>query len=388
MNSTHNTKITILTSAYNAERTLERTMESVLYQTYADFEYIVIDHGSSDGTADIIRKHMKRDSRIRLLSLPENLGCPARALNIGMKEAKGEYLCFLDADDLYMRDFLKVMLETIERSNADVVACSRMDHYEDTELRRLLGTHYELSVGCFNKQYTFHDEEDYKEYWVNFLQSMEDGFILFDLYWNKIYKKAFLDKNRLIMPENSLYLADALFNDNVFSLYPKAVFLPYVGTVRKVDGRSVTWNFKWQRIQEMLMYITSKHRWVKLLKKDNSVKEIEWLLLKWICFPVEHWRTDTVGQQHINAVNQILQDETVRELARSIGNEAFVYVNNWAYEMIAYFQESIDNKSLHEVESMMLAGEIENNVKNRRDLFWNDKNLFSIGSLMREETAI
>lgn len=90
-------KVSIIVPAFNAERYIAETLDSVLRQTYRNFECIVVDDGSSDGTADVVRRYCKRDSRIRLV-LQSNAG-PSAARNRAIKLSRGEFILPLDADD-------------------------------------------------------------------------------------------------------------------------------------------------------------------------------------------------------------------------------------------------------------------------------------------------
>ena len=103
-------KVSIIIPAYNAETTIKRTIESVQRQTYADYELIVINDGSTDGTSKIVRQII--DPRIKLFSY-ENGGLPV-ARNRGIERAKGEYIAFLDADDLWTPDKLEKQLAVLE----------------------------------------------------------------------------------------------------------------------------------------------------------------------------------------------------------------------------------------------------------------------------------
>ncbi len=90
-------KITVLLSVYNSAKYLAEAMESILSQTFSEFEFLIIDDASTDETEDII--HSYRDPRIRLLRNKSNIGLN-RSLNIGLKEASGEYVARMDADDI------------------------------------------------------------------------------------------------------------------------------------------------------------------------------------------------------------------------------------------------------------------------------------------------
>ncbi len=91
--------VSVLLPVYNGERFLSEAIESILAQTYTDFELIIVDDGSKDGSAEIIREHARRDERIRFFQLKENCG-QFGALNRGLAEARGEYIARMDSDDI------------------------------------------------------------------------------------------------------------------------------------------------------------------------------------------------------------------------------------------------------------------------------------------------
>ena len=113
-------KVSIIIPAYNAESTIRCTIESIQKQTFSDFELIVINDGSTDRTAEIIRGI--KDSRIKLLCY-KNGGLPV-ARNRGIQNATGEYIAFLDADDLWTKDKLEKQLAVLEANPEAGVAYS------------------------------------------------------------------------------------------------------------------------------------------------------------------------------------------------------------------------------------------------------------------------
>ncbi|MCR5269278.1 MAG: glycosyltransferase [Lachnospiraceae bacterium] len=110
--------ISIVFCVYNGEKYLAEAIESVLDQTYTDFELIVINDGSTDNSLSIIHEYMKRDQRIRVYSTP-NRGL-AQARNLGVKKAGGEYVTFFDADDLMGCRMLETMHDMIESTKTSI----------------------------------------------------------------------------------------------------------------------------------------------------------------------------------------------------------------------------------------------------------------------------
>src|SRR5438067_346712 len=93
--------VSIITPTYNAARFIAETIYSVKAQTFTNWEMIAVDYSSSDNTVDIVKKEMEYDSRIKLIELERNSG-PASARNQAMSAASGDFLAFLDSDDLWL----------------------------------------------------------------------------------------------------------------------------------------------------------------------------------------------------------------------------------------------------------------------------------------------
>ena len=110
--------ITVLMAVYNGERWLAETIQSVLKQTFMDFEFIIVNDGSDDCSLKIINQYAKKDSRIRVYN-KKNSGL-ADSLNYGMAEARGEWIARIDADDICNLERLQKQIERV-RSNTDLV---------------------------------------------------------------------------------------------------------------------------------------------------------------------------------------------------------------------------------------------------------------------------
>ncbi len=106
--------ISVVVPLYNKEKSVEVTLQSVLAQTYTDYEIIIVDDGSTDNSMNVIRKRISEleNERVRIIH-QENAGVSA-ARNKGMLEAKGEYIAFLDADDLWDKEYLAEQVKLIQ----------------------------------------------------------------------------------------------------------------------------------------------------------------------------------------------------------------------------------------------------------------------------------
>lgn len=113
--------LSVIVPVYNAGEWVGETLDSLLGQTYQNLEVLCVDDGSSDNSAEIIRKYQNRDSRIRLIE-KENGGVSS-ARNLGIEEAKGEYIAFLDADDYVELSAYKTMIDLLEKEQSDITFC-------------------------------------------------------------------------------------------------------------------------------------------------------------------------------------------------------------------------------------------------------------------------
>lgn len=112
--------VSVITPAFNAAGTVRQTIESVLAQTYRNWELLVVDDASTDGTAEIVAGFAARDPRIHLIRLPVNTGAPGRAKNAALSECSGELVSFLDADDQWMPNKLAVQVAHFDRTDIDL----------------------------------------------------------------------------------------------------------------------------------------------------------------------------------------------------------------------------------------------------------------------------
>ncbi len=123
--------VSIITPCYNGGKYLSETIESVLAQTYTSWEMLIVDDGSVDQSAEIVRSYEKKDSRIRLLQ-QKNLGSAA-ARNNGIRHAEGQYIALLDADDVWLPIFLEKQIEFMRKKKAVCVYCSYTCMNESSE---------------------------------------------------------------------------------------------------------------------------------------------------------------------------------------------------------------------------------------------------------------
>lgn len=194
-------KVSVIVPAYNAEKYLEECLDSICAQTYQALEIIVIDDGSKDSTASIIKNRAEQDVRI-MPYYNDNYGV-SYSRNFGLEHCTGEYVAFVDADDLVAPDFLEQMVHDLEESHADIAVIGVA---KSKSFRPELFTN---GVACL-----------YEE-----LKMLEQVFGAFEGFvCNKLYKKSLLQMKSIRLERNIAVCEDLLFNILYLLNCKKAVY--------------------------------------------------------------------------------------------------------------------------------------------------------------------
>lgn len=177
--------ISIIMPLYNASRYLGETLVSILKQTYVEFELICVDDASDDNTLNILYSFCKIDKRIKILSNDKRMGA-AYSRNRGIKEARGEYIIFLDGDDIFDEEMLELASQEMERTNADIVVyeCTVVPSEDIYKKRTVKRTDNFINKYC---KHTF----SIKEYGPIEMMYWRTST------WSRLYRKSLIDDNCL-----------------------------------------------------------------------------------------------------------------------------------------------------------------------------------------------
>lgn len=126
--------VSVVIPSFNAAHYIGRTLDSVLRQSHGNLEVIIVDDKSTDDTVRIVGELADRDPRIRLIRLPRNHGAPAAPRNAGVDAARGDWVAFLDADDLWHPRKLEVQMRALEEHDADMCSAQMKDFRREDEI--------------------------------------------------------------------------------------------------------------------------------------------------------------------------------------------------------------------------------------------------------------
>lgn len=194
-------KVSVILPVYNMENYLKRCLDSILNQTFIDFEIIIINDGSIDNSEIICNEYALQDNRIKVITT-KNRGLSS-ARNLGIDKSNGKYIIFCDSDDWIEKNAIEILVNAIEFNNCDMAICGyKMDFVGEKD--------NSISINCKNKMYESIDEfmKEYSFYRSNYL---------FGFVWNKIFRTSIVKKNKIYFEKN-VFCEDLYF---VFKFIPK-----------------------------------------------------------------------------------------------------------------------------------------------------------------------
>ena len=187
-------KVSIIVPVYNAEKYLDKCIESIVRQTEREIEIILIDDDSTDKSGNICENWALKDSRIKVFHI-ENLGV-SNARNCGIRYASGQYIMFVDSDDWIRSDMVEILLNSIENGNSQAVFCNYITVKDDQEIL------------C-------EDVLEYKNYQneevLEVVRNMFGGGRYYSSIWRGIYKKEVIEDNHISF-RNLKFAEDLVFN--------------------------------------------------------------------------------------------------------------------------------------------------------------------------------
>ena len=196
-------KVSIILPTYNSDSVLKNAIESVKYQTYENWELLIIENGKKGQAEEIIKKI--NDNRIKYIY--QEVANVSEARNTGLNNASGEYIAFLDSDDKYGKDFLENMIKNISINKTQLVTCGYKRVYDKKQI---------LIKQCKNIEHT----TNIKEY----LETLKENY-LFNELWNKMYISKIIKENNIRFNPKYELGEDFLFNLDYIKYIEKASYI-------------------------------------------------------------------------------------------------------------------------------------------------------------------
>jgi len=298
--------ISVLMLTYNREKLLSRAIESILNQTYTDFEFIIVNNGSTDNSGSVAEKYAEIDDRIKVIHRERgNIGA---GRNTALDAANGEFITFIDDDDWAEPDFLEFLIELIKNNNADIAICGANDK-------------------VFDEKKVMNTEE-----------------ALIELMWRKKYNVAFPTKlfhrnlvSELRFPENGSFDDIAL----MYKLIANAKLVAYHGIPKYTFYRHEDNNSAWttnhnlitpEILDEYLQSYRKRTIWLseKFPKCANSFRYFEWSFMISMVEKINRLKLNNCRNQ-LQYMIKVLK-ESKNEFLNS--NEILEFEKKWYNEFI------------------------------------------------------
>lgn len=317
----------VIMPIYNSKNYVNKAIESVLIQDFNDYELILVDDGSTDGSAIIADKYAKQFLQIRVIH-QKNMG-PSAARNAGIYAANGEYLLFLDSDDLYEPHFFKSLAQEIGKTRSAVYCFGYQEyHYINNKLKP-----------CMKKLFV---PDEYKHYenqieLRNNIYNILLNRLLFNSMCNKAYRKADIWKNQLFLREDIYIGEDFCFNLSVLGIALSYTFLPwsFYNYIFQNENSLIT-KFKTNKFEQMIIISNEKFNFIQAFTAENEKKNVAIFKIDYIrsffsCCMDLHKTNCPISQTE--KINFIKKMRHVKQLTFSLGDftylsikEKFVYI--------------------------------------------------------------
>ncbi len=197
-------EISVIMPVYNCEEYLKDSIESILNQTFEDFEFICVDDGSTDASLDILQEYSQKDTRMQVFHQENQGGGTAR--NFALKKAKGKYLLFIDSDDILCENALKETHTLIIEKNVDFLIFKAINYDNDED------KYFEDEYFAMNKLYN-HVKD-------NIFSYNDIGNLIFNISatpWGKLYNLDFIKKCGAQFAEGIIFHDNKFFWDMLFA---------------------------------------------------------------------------------------------------------------------------------------------------------------------------
>ncbi len=263
----------VIITVYNVENYLSKCLDSVTCQTFADIEMICVNDGSTDESLSILEKYAQNDKRIRVIN-KENHGVSA-ARNDGISVANGEFIMFLDADDMYLPQTCEYVYEKIKQDNPDIVCFGHSNNVKLVEKLAKRADKAKLGNIIANQVFI----------------------------WNKAFRKSFLTENSISFPIGVKTAEDIVFCCRCYFCKPKYSYIPkslYLYTTKR-ENSATTQN---------ICCIENDMKAYRVIAESDSYKSsdksVRLLITNhFLSGSVRYWNTLTVEEYREKYLNDI-----------------------------------------------------------------------------------
>ncbi len=346
-NKTH-PKISIIMPIFNSENFIEECLSSLINQIFKNFELICVNDGSTDNTLKILKKFEEKDERIHIIT-QENLGA-GNARNVGMKASKGEYIIFLDSDDIFNETMLEELYAQIKGNNLEIVICNSQNFYIFNNKTIFYKKNYSFSkkkLMIINKKFSS----------LNIKENFFNTFIWWP--WDKIFKKKYIENlgiefQNLKSTNDLFFICSAVISSNKILFFDKILINHRVGIKSSIENsREKSWDNFYYALKKLK----------KFIKKKGLYKRFKQDFINYVAsFSI--WHLETMNGKSFCFLYKKIRNEWWNEFGVS------KYIQNYFYNKNIYKKV----KLILELDLRQIDSKINNQIVN----YLNEKKKFCI----------
>ena len=339
--------ISVIAPMYNVEKYLAECLESVLNQTFKDFEFIITDDCSTDRSVEIVESYIpKFNGRLHLIKRKKNSGGAVVPRNTGLSLSRGKYIAFIDTDDMYTKTALEEFFNIAEETQADIVCAEKFFDADTNEERSLV-------KGGFVDEITI-DNNDIAQRvidWTNrrFLENP----------WNKLYRRDFIMEKELNFPKGMHAREDTVFSFYCVCLAEKIVRVPNIVNIYRMRNDSLSNDKVTIQVDKYLnKWLTDIIEFVRNM--ENFMNEIDFFVenpqFKYL--PINRFLNEEIAA-HIEPLYRQLKPYQLDELLRkefSRSPEVNLSMLTYMFGLISGYHNNFANQYF---ENQRLKKEIE-----------------------------
>ena len=301
-----NSLVSIIVPAYNCEKYIGTCIESIVAQSYKNIEVIIIDDGSIDNTYEIIKKYITKDKRIKYFT-QENSG-PSVARNKGIEKSNGEYLIFVDSDDIIEKIYVEKLLNRIKSNSFDIACCGYIDKSKYGVVKL---NDFWINKDILNKQ--------------EFLECVCNG--VGGVLWSKIFRKDIIIENNIRMNPKIFMSEDLIFILEYCKYINKVgVINEYLYHYNRLNDSSISSNIDINYLENYILLINKISELLTELKFDfdkiNKIKalKVQDLINKVLISETYKYLELKDKDKFVSNLKLILENDFIKKYKNQISN--------------------------------------------------------------------
>ena len=317
----NNPKISIIIPIFNSEEFITECLNSLIKQTFKNFEVICINDGSIDNSLTILKEFEKKDERIHIFS-QNNTGAGI-ARNVGMEKSKGEYLLFLDSDDTFEDIMLEELYAKIKQNDNEIVICNSQNFIVKENKKIFYRKNYLISDKIL-KIKSFSSKDIKKDFFNLFIWWP----------WDKLFKKIYIEKLGIkfqnLRSTNDLYfIASAVIVAKKISFLDKILIKHRTGINTSIENtREKSWDNFYYALKKLKYFIQEKNLYIRF--HQDFINYV-------VSFSL--WQLNTLKGNCFYTLYQNLKNKWLKEFEVTKYEKSFFYNNN-NYKRINYILQS------------------------------------------------